>query len=81
MRKTKKHCALGKLISKRLVDLEETQDWLAKTSKIQPCLISKYCTGNSIPSAQNIYKLAVTLEIDIDKILKAIMDEKEHKAS
>ena len=77
MKRAKKYCALGKLISKRLIDLEKTQIWLAENSKVQPCLISKYCTGDSIPSAQNIYKLSSTLNISTDEIIQAIMSKTE----
>ena len=77
MRRLRKYCALGKLIAKRLVDLEQTQTWLAETSAIQLCMISKYCTGDFAPSTQSVYKLSVALGISTDEIIQTIMKNQE----
>lgn len=77
----KRYCALGKLIAKRLVDLEKNKEWLAQKTGITLCTISHYCTGISIPSAQSVHKLSVALDLSTDIIIHAIVSETENKAS
>ncbi len=77
MRKKRNYCALGRLIAKRLIDLDKNQRWLSEETGIQQCSIVTYCNGKAVPSAQNIYKLAVALNFTTDTLIHAIVHETE----
>ncbi len=80
MRKKTKYCALGRLIAKRLIDLDKNQRWLSEETGIQQASIVTYCNGKVIPSAQNIYKIAVALNFSTDTIIQAIIHDTEQIA-
>lgn len=79
MKRIKKYCELGKLIGRRLVDLDKSKIWLSESTQIQPSLISKYCTGQAIPSTISVYKLSETLEVDVNDIIHAIINERNRE--
>ncbi|MBP1549953.1 MAG: helix-turn-helix transcriptional regulator, partial [Oscillospiraceae bacterium] len=68
MRKKNKYCALGRLIAKRLIDMDQTQIWLSRETGIQQSSIVTYCNGKVIPSVYNIYKIAVALDFTTDTL-------------
>ena len=80
MRKKTKYCALGRLIAKRLIDLDKNQRWLSEETGIQQASIVTYSNGKVIPSAQNIYKIAVALNFSTDTIIQAIIHDTEQIA-
>lgn len=80
MRKKSKYCAFGRLIAKRLIDLDKNQRWLSEETGIQQCAIVNYCNGKVIPSVQSIYKLAVVLDFTTDTLIQAIVNEMEQTA-
>lgn len=80
MKKKSKYCALGRLIAKRLIDMDKNQIWLSRETGIQQSSIVTYCYGKVVPSAQNIYKIAVALNFSTDTIIQAIIHDTEQIA-
>lgn len=78
---SKKKCRLGKIILIKLIELEKTQVWLAHEANTSTERISAYVTGRAIPSAQSIYAISKALNIDSEKLLEAIVSEKEENVS
>lgn len=72
----KKISALGKVILKRLVDIEKNQNWLAESVGTTPERISSYVTGRSVPSVITLYNIAAVLNVDSSALINAIMQEK-----
>lgn len=78
--KFKKMCKLGKAISIRLVELDRNKKWLANSTGLAPCAISRYCVGESIPTALSIAKLSRALDISVNELIKLIEEEESEKA-
>lgn len=75
MKNPKKYCTLGKLLKVNLVEIGETQKWLAETINVQPDMITRYCLGNVVPSAPTIYKISQALKISCNEIIEAIVQD------
>lgn len=73
----KKISALGKVILKKLVDIEKNQNWLAESVDTTPERISSYVTGRSVPSVVTLYKIADVLNVDYAELINAIISEKK----
>ncbi len=73
--KNSKKSKLGKIISKSLIDLEKNQNWLSEQIGVNREQISLYVTGKSIPSAQRLYFLSRALNVSIEILAQAIIEE------
>lgn len=73
----KKISALGKVILKKLVDIEKTQSWLANEIGTTPERISSYVTGRSIPSVITLYKISLAIGVDSTVLINSIISEKK----
>lgn len=78
--KLKKQSKLGKVICIRLVELNKNKKWLAETTGMAPCLITRYCLGESIPTAISIAKISRALGISVEKLIEIIEEEENSKA-
>lgn len=79
--KNVKSSAFGKIILKRLVDMEKNQKWLAEAIGTNQTRIYDYISGRCAPSARVLYKIATVLELDCNVLLAAISCEESKKVS
>ncbi|MGN0674517.1 MAG: helix-turn-helix domain-containing protein [Oscillospiraceae bacterium] len=79
--RNKKISAFGKIVLKRLVDMEKTRKWLAEAIGTNQTRIYDYVTGKCAPSARVLYRIATALELDCNELLAAIASEENQRAS
>lgn len=67
--------ALGSNIRDTLDDLGKTQTWLAEDSGITVNYISKIVCGRNMPTAVYLYKIARSLGVSMDMLMKGVVSE------
>ena len=72
---------LGKVICKRLIDLEKTTKWLADEIGVHPLTVSQYIKGSCAPSTKRLYKIATVLSIDVENLICVVLKEQNKEAS
>ncbi len=61
---------LGKIIIRRLFEMNQNQKWLAEQCKVTPTTISYIINGNRNPSNKLIYGISQNLNLNFDFLLK-----------
>ena len=59
-----------------LVEKQRTSGWLAQKIDKDRVSISRYCTNDSQPSIQTLYKIADALEVDVRDLLAPNLQKK-----
>lgn len=67
--------ALGNNIRSVLDGLGKTQTWLADNSGITVNYISQIVCGRRMPSAGHLYKIARSLGVSMDTLMKGVVSE------
>lgn len=75
--KKRKICNFGKIVIKKLVDLDQNQAWLATSINATEKQISSYVTGRNAPNAVNLYLISKVLNIDSNVLLESIVRDKK----
>jgi putative transcriptional regulator len=52
-----------------LIEKEKTNIWLAQKIGLTPAAVSRWCTNDSQPSIESLFKIARLLEVDITELL------------
>ena len=53
-----------------LAEKRRTNKWLAEVLDKDPATVSKWCTNNSQPSVELLYKIAEALDTDVKDLLR-----------
>lgn len=67
--------SFGMVISKRLVEINKNQTWLASECCVTKGQISHIIVGRSKPSFGVLRAMATSLDIDISDLVKALLDK------
>lgn len=54
-----------------LAEKRRTNKWLAEILDKDPATVSKWCTNNSQPSVELLYKIADALDTDVKDLLRS----------
>ena len=54
-----------------LAEKRRTNKWLAEVLDKDPATVSKWCTNNSQPSVELLYKIAEALDTDVKDLLRS----------
>ena len=54
-----------------LAEKKRTNNWLATELGKNPATVSKWCTNNSQPSVELLYKIAEALDTDVKDLLRS----------
>ena len=72
------YCNLGKLISKKLIDMGKNQKWLAETIGINKVSLSKIIIGDQIPSVHTLSTISKSIGIDCNYLIEAIINKEAY---
>ena len=54
-----------------LAEKRRTNKWLAEVLDKDPATVSKWCTNNSQPSIELLYRIAEALDVDVKDLLRS----------
>lgn len=54
-----------------LAEKRRTNKWLAEVLDKDPATVSKWCTNNSQPSIDLLYRIAEALDVDVKDLLRS----------
>lgn len=54
-----------------LAEKRRTNKWLAEVLDKDPATVSKWCTNNSQPSVELLYRIAEALDVDVKDLLRS----------
>lgn len=54
-----------------LAEKRRTNKWLAEVLNKDPATVSKWCTNNSQPSIELLYRIAEALDVDVKDLLRS----------
>lgn len=54
-----------------LAEKRRTNKWLAGVLDKDPATVSKWCTNNSQPSIELLFKIAEALDVDVKELLRS----------
>ena len=54
-----------------LAEKRRTNKWLAEVLDKDPATVSKWCTNNSQPSVELLFRIAEALDIDVKDLLRS----------
>lgn len=54
-----------------LAERRRTNKWLAEVLDKDPATVSKWCTNNSQPSIELLYRIAEALDVDVKDLLRS----------
>ncbi len=71
----REYTMFGKIIAKQLIDKGKSRSWLANSIGVTAVSVSKYCNGKAVPSTEVLYRISKLLDIRMDILADAIMQE------
>lgn len=73
------YSAFGKIILKRLIDMNKGRKWLSEAAGISLNQITVYVTGKNAPQPRVLYRIATALSLDCNVLLEAIASEENKR--
>lgn len=61
-----------------LAEKEKTNLWLSEKMAVNKTTVSRWCTNDVQPSAENLLRIAELLEVDVRELLVSTLKGKKH---